>query len=225
MFSKNAIPRDIDYVVHETLELIRPSFKLASGFEEALSLVNAASAANTSASGENSTSAEDVDMDTDQPQDQQQQQQQGQPDSQEQDSEDGISEEDEGEDSDEEEDDDEQEEGGDDDEDEEEGDGGDSEEGNEEEEQARIEDMEAALAEQEFERELGLIMQESIESRKNEKRPAVFDVAIPSSKTSKVGAFDRINSENGGMDVAEKSHVEFTILTKKGAKSQVNEVN
>ncbi|KAJ1557752.1 hypothetical protein HK096_005558, partial [Nowakowskiella sp. JEL0078] len=64
----------------------------------------------------------------------------------------------------------------------------------------------------EFEREFSKIMQESIESRKYDKKPAAFDVAIP--VRSKTFVVDRESDEMEGK-------VTFSLLMKRGAKQQI----
>lgn len=74
-----------------------------------------------------------------------------------------------------------------------------------------VEDQEADA---DFEREFSSMMQESLESRKYDRKPAAFDIAIPSKSK---GVYDR--EEN--IDSSSESQVAFTFLTRKGAKQQV----
>ena len=75
-------------------------------------------------------------------------------------------------------------------------------------EEIRDEDAEA-----DFEREFSRMMQDSIESRRNERKPVAFDVAVPG----------RVKFSNSGAveDVDGRDSVMFTLLTKKGNKQQV----
>jgi regulator of nonsense transcripts 2 len=75
-------------------------------------------------------------------------------------------------------------------------------------EEVRDEDEDA-----DFEREFSKMMQESIESKKNERKPVVFDVAVP----GRVKLSSSVVSE----DFGNSDSVMFTLLTKKGNKQQV----
>ncbi|RKO91807.1 armadillo-type protein [Blyttiomyces helicus] len=68
-----------------------------------------------------------------------------------------------------------------------------------------------AEADEDFEREFARTMAESLESRKFERKPAVFDVPIPSLKGVKGSDAPERDLEDG---------VAFTLLTKKGNKQQ-----
>lgn len=83
----------------------------------------------------------------------------------------------------------------------------------------------------EFEKELNKILQESVESRRSEKRVMnLFDVAVPLGNMRRgkftVGADDEgARSSGDEEDHGGKGSVVFSILTKKGNKQQVNDLS
>ncbi|KAJ3048469.1 hypothetical protein HK097_010505 [Rhizophlyctis rosea] len=191
-------PMDVDFLISETFELLRPNMKHLESYEEAVQEVNRIAMEQREAAGAPGAAN-------------------------------GIAEED----SDDDEDEDEDEEGG----------GGPrrggSPVGDENDEDAasehssRVVDMESDevvvhLPPQEeeeddgydddFEKEFSKVMQESLESRKHERKPAVFDVAIPRRVK------EQVSSAAGGgeeSDAAEgEGEVTFMLLTKKGSKQQ-----
>eukprot|EP00842_Homolaphlyctis_polyrhiza_P002048 jgi/Hompol1/2844/HPOL_003035-RA len=86
--------------------------------------------------------------------------------------------------------------------------------------QAPVHEIEEDL---DFEREFSMMMQESLDSRKNERKIASFDAPIPiRSKTATNAASGAGNSaSHSGEEPDDDSQVAFTVLTKRGNKQQI----
>ncbi|KAJ3285377.1 hypothetical protein HK104_009522, partial [Borealophlyctis nickersoniae] len=199
IFAKIKPPMDIDFLVAETFELLRPKLPMLASYEQAVEEVNRiakeqmeAVQNGTNANGmEENEDSEDDEDDEDGEGGGKQRRQNGR--------EDGAS-------------------------DDEENGARDGTEQNDEEEGTMLvnPDEDAVVVhvhedtfddgdDEDFEAEFSRLMQESIESRKNERKPAMFDVAIPHRSRS-AGATSGDEEESG--------QVSFTLLTKKGSKQQ-----
>jgi hypothetical protein len=71
-----------------------------------------------------------------------------------------------------------------------------------------------------FDSEFNKLIQESLEGRKNEKRLAAFDVAIPTMK-GRGGTASVTSTANSSSSNVDEKEVVFNLLTKKGNKQQV----
>ncbi|KAH6569956.1 hypothetical protein BASA50_002992 [Batrachochytrium salamandrivorans] len=70
-----------------------------------------------------------------------------------------------------------------------------------------------------FEREFSAMMLESLDSRKNERKPALFDAPIPMRHRNTTPANAALENSDDD-DVPEEGYVEFTLLTRRGNKQQ-----
>ncbi|KAJ3089612.1 hypothetical protein HK102_005928 [Quaeritorhiza haematococci] len=202
IYTKIRPPMDVEFLIMDTFELLRPDMPLFGSYEEALEEVNKIAVEHMKAQGgANGVVRDDEDDEDDEDED----------------DEEGTrkkkGEDDEGSDSDED--------------DEDEGarrkasagrdDSGEEDGGEEDDEEETLvvhmpeNDPEISKeADEEFEREFSRMMQESLESRKYERKPVAFDVAIP--VRNKAGAEQGPSGDVGNGQVA------FTLLTKKGNK-------
>ncbi|KAJ3164285.1 hypothetical protein HK101_000477, partial [Irineochytrium annulatum] len=193
VLSKDPIPMDISFLLSETGELLRPKQTLLTSYEEAIEAFNALIALNhpNGKGAVNATAAEASDEEDDGLRDDDGRRGSGA-------GQEGSGDENEDEDEDED----------DEDEDDEEGVG----KVNLEDEEAvvirRVEEIDQA-ADDEFEKEFNQAMIDSLRSRDNVRKPAVFDVPIPG-KAKIAGSGEE--AENG---------VVFSLLTKKGNKQQM----
>ncbi|KAJ3039787.1 hypothetical protein HDV00_011914 [Rhizophlyctis rosea] len=196
ILTKTRPPMDVDFLISETFELLRPNMRLFETYEEAVQEVNRIAMEQREAAGATGNGVVEEDSDDD-------------------------------------EDDDEEEERG----------GprrGASPFGDEdgaEESEGKMVDVESDEVvvhlpvqeadeddgyDDEFEKEFNRVMQESLESRKHERKPGVFDVAVPRRVREQAAAAAAGGGEDGGEvgTDGEDGKVTFMLLTKKGSKQQ-----